>query len=639
MLPALSLALVLAAIAWLNPRAISYLGFNLMLNLAVPIALATVAQMFVIAGNDLDLSIGPFIGFTGCIAATWLNDTPLLGAAMLVGCIAVYAVLGALIALRNLPSIVVTLGMSFVWQGLAILLLPKPGGAAPAWLQSFMALKPPLLPFPVLAAVVIAAIAWFILMRTSYGAILRGTGGNPAAIARAGWSLLKAKMILFALAGLFGVLSGLALIGITTSGDANIGSGYTLLSIAGVILGGGEFVGGRVSPIGAVIGALTLALAASPLLTFMNIAPDWQVAANGVILIIVLAARVAASAAGGEAMTARSAGFSPNPGCGRSWARPWSGWASRSCSAAHGTGAGGMITAALALAVFTVVVGIGQMFVMTLGPGNVDLSLPANIGLGQAHGVDDRDEWQRCHGSPSGLLGAALACGLAIGAANYFLIRALRIPPIIATLSASFIIQSIDVSYGRGLQIKPPTDFADFVNQQIFGIPLMAVFAILLAAIAAIVLRRTVYGRSVLYIGQNMRAAKLAGLRLEWTRFVTYAACGMLGGLDGALLAGYFRGANVDIGNEYLLTSIAVVVIGGTSVAGGKANVPGIWGGALFLVLLLTMLNTFGASAAIRLLLTGPHHRRGDHRRRAAENGAINRRFRCEPGHIAACFR
>ena len=69
------------AIAWLNPRAISYFGFNLMLNLAIPIALATMAQMFVIAGNDLDLSIGPFVGFVGCVAATWLHDAPLLGVA------------------------------------------------------------------------------------------------------------------------------------------------------------------------------------------------------------------------------------------------------------------------------------------------------------------------------------------------------------------------------------------------------------------------------------------------------------------------------------------------------------------------------------------------------------------------------
>ncbi|MBZ9981727.1 MULTISPECIES: ABC transporter permease [unclassified Mesorhizobium] len=292
LLPALSLALVLLAIAWLNPRAISYFGFGLMLNLAIPIALATIAQMFVISGNELDLSIGTFVGFVGCVTATWLKDAPLIGVLVLLGSIGVYALLGALIHLRNLPSIVVTLGMSFVWQGLAILVLPKPGGKAPDWLLAIMAFKPPFVPFPIIAALLIGLIVHFGLMRTSYGVILRGSGGNPAALKRAGWSLLKTKVVLFALTGLFGVLSGMALIGITTSADANIGNGYTLLSIAGVILGGGEFVGGRVSPIGAVIGALTLALAASPLLTFMHIPPDWQVAANGAILIIVLAARV-----------------------------------------------------------------------------------------------------------------------------------------------------------------------------------------------------------------------------------------------------------------------------------------------------------------------------------------------------------
>ena len=102
-----------------------------------------------------------------------------------------------------------------------------------------------------------------------------------------------------------------------------------------------------------------------------------------------------------------------------------------------------------------------------------------------------------------------------------------------------------------------------------------------------------------------MRAARLAGIPVERIRFGTYVLSGALGGINGALLAGYFRGASVDIGNEYLLGSIAVVVIGGTSVAGGKANVPGIWGAALFLVLLLTMLNTFGVSPGLRLVLTG----------------------------------
>jgi len=267
-----------------------------------------------------------------------------------------------------------------------------------------------------------------------------------------------------------------------------------------------------------------------------------------------------------------------------------------------GQGGGGMITAALSLSVFTVIVGIGQMFVITLGPGNVDLSLPANIGLASAVAMKVMD------GNDSmvavGLL-AALACGIAIGAANYLLIWALRIPPIIATLSASFIIQSADISYGRGLQIKPPPGFADFTNLQVLGIPVLAILTTIFTVGAGVALQRMIYGRSVLAIGQNIRAAWLAGVNVGRIRFLTYTLSGALGGLDGALLAGYFRGANVDIGNEYLLASLAVVVIGGTSVAGGKANVAGVWGAALFLVLLQTMLNTFGVSAAVRLVLTG----------------------------------
>src|SRR6185312_14867204 len=119
----------------------------------------------------------------------------------------------------------------------------------------------------------------------------------------------------------------------------------------------------------------------------------------------------------------------------------------------HGQGAGAMLTSALALAVFMAIAGIGQMTVMTLGPGNIDLSLAANIGLASAVAMTVMNGENRL-----ALLGlaAALGCGTLVGAANYLLIRLLRIPPIIATLSASFIIQSIDIAYGRGLQIKPP---------------------------------------------------------------------------------------------------------------------------------------------------------------------------------------
>lgn len=299
-LPAASLAALLVAIFWLQPRTMSYFGLNLLLNLAVPIALATIAQMFLLCVNDLDLSIGAFVSLVACIAATWLNDTPLLGIAALAALVAAYAGMGALIELRQLPSIVVTLGMSFVWLGLAVMVLPTPGGKAPDWIRTLMTLKPAFVPFPIIASILIALVVHFGLMRSSYGAVLRGAGGNPRSVARAGWSMLRVKVTMFALAGLFGVLSGIALIGLTTSADANIALRYTLLSIAGVILGGGEFVGGRVSPIGAVIGAMTLTLAGS-FLSFLRLNPDWQIGAQGAILIIVLALRVLISRAEAKA--------------------------------------------------------------------------------------------------------------------------------------------------------------------------------------------------------------------------------------------------------------------------------------------------------------------------------------------------
>jgi len=291
LLPALSLAFILVMIFYLQPRTMSYFGLNLLLNLAVPIALATLAEMFIITVNDLDLSIGAFVGLTATITATLVNDTPLLGYAVLALCVVAYGAMGALIHLRRLPSIVVTLGMSFVWLGIAIVLLPTPGGAAPEWLRSLMTLKPELIPFPIIALVVIALVAHVGLMWSPYGAVLRGVGGNARAVERAGWSLLKAKITMYSLAGLAGVLAGMALVGLTTSGDARIAERYTLLAIAGVILGGGEFVGGRVSPIGAVIGAVTLTLTAS-FLSFLRLDPDWQIGAQGAILIIVLALRV-----------------------------------------------------------------------------------------------------------------------------------------------------------------------------------------------------------------------------------------------------------------------------------------------------------------------------------------------------------
>jgi len=291
LLPVLSLALLLGAVFVIQPRTMSYLGLNLLFNLAVPIALATVAQMIIIMVNDIDLSVGTFVSFVACVTATWLNDAPLIGAAILAASVLAYAGLGALIQARGLPAIVVTLGMSFVWAGLALMILPSPGGASPGWLRWLMTAKPPVAPMAIVASVLIAGLTHLLIMRSSFGTVLRGFGGNERTLARAGWSLIRLRASAYALSAVFGILSGMTLVGLSTAADANIALRYTLLSIAGVILGGGEFTGGRISPVGAVIGALTLALAGS-FLSFIRLSPDWQIGAQGIILIIVLAARL-----------------------------------------------------------------------------------------------------------------------------------------------------------------------------------------------------------------------------------------------------------------------------------------------------------------------------------------------------------
>ena len=184
-----------------------------------------------------------------------------------------------------------------------------------------------------------------------------------------------------------------------------------------------------------------------------------------------------------------------------------------------GQGGEQLLTAAFTFATFFVIVGIGQMFVITLGPGNVDLSIPATITLAGSVAMKIADTQDSM--ILLGLL-AALACGLAVGIFNYALILILRIPPIIATLSSSFVVLSTAIAYGRGLRIKPPPLLADFTTAQIAGIPVLAICVILLAALMGVVLHRTVFGRSVIAIGQNQRAAALSGIRVERIRFLTY---------------------------------------------------------------------------------------------------------------------
>ncbi|TNC61507.1 ABC transporter permease [Rubellimicrobium roseum] len=289
--------------------------------------------------------------------------------------------------------------------------------------------------------------------------------------------------------------------------------------------------------------------------------------------------------------------------------RPWS-WAFAAAGLTYAAtvaltgvqGAPGLLVATLTFASFSVLVGLGQMAVITLGPGNVDLSIPAvmtlagTLSLKLMDGAAGTEAW--------GLL-AALGIGLGAGAANYALILLLRIPPIIATLSASFMFQSLAVWSNRGLRIKPPDTLATFSTGATLGMPNLAWIALLAAAVFWVLIERSAYGRRLSAIGQNARAARLAGVPVEGVRAATYLLSAVMAALAGFWLACFSGGAALNMGAEYLLMSIAVVVIGGSSIAGGNSNVPGIWGAAMFMFLIVSMLNSYGLGAGVRLILTG----------------------------------
>jgi ribose transport system permease protein len=178
----------------------------------------------------------------------------------------------------------------------------------------------------------------------------------------------------------------------------------------------------------------------------------------------------------------------------------------------------GLSHAALTFAAFSVIVGIGQMFVITLGPGNIDLCVPATMTLSGTLALKFMDVSDGL--ILPGLL-IAILIGIAIGIGNYTLIKLLRIPPIIATLSMSFIVQSIAIWSNRGLRIKPPETLATFATSSSLGIPNVALVALVLSVIAWLLLDRTFYGRWISAIGQSTFAARMTGIPVDGARFVT----------------------------------------------------------------------------------------------------------------------
>jgi ribose transport system ATP-binding protein len=289
LVPLAALVIVLIAIGFFNLRALTPFGLGLLLSTALPLVLVSFGQMFVVGRSEIDLGVGAFAGLANVVSATWLVEKPSVGVAALAAGLVGYGLLGWVIHVRKIPAIVATLGSAFVWTGLGYVLQPAPGGSSPDWLSAIFNFTIPVVPLPVWV-LVLATLVAVLLTRSRLGIVQRGFGNNEAAMRQLGWPAARSHVITYLLSGVFGLTAGLCLTGVNTASDVNAASSYTLLSVAAVVMGGCDLVGGRIEPVGVAFAAITLSLLGT-LLGFMRLSSDNIAAVQGLILIGIVVLR------------------------------------------------------------------------------------------------------------------------------------------------------------------------------------------------------------------------------------------------------------------------------------------------------------------------------------------------------------
>jgi ribose transport system permease protein len=275
-------ALVLLYIV-LFPGILSVAGFSKFTQNWFPLALVTIAQALLMLNGGITLAIGPLVSLGAVIAATTMGG-PLgvpggIVAVAITGLVA-GGLMGAIVAHLRLPAIIVTLASSFIITGIALIILPRPGGAVPAWFSDLLAGNTPF----AFLLLVLTLVAWKLFLATPTGLGIYAAGDNPVGAYRSGVPVERVRLISFALSGLLTALAGLFVAAQTGSGDPVIGTPFTLNSIAAAVLGGVGFLGGKGTMRGAVCGSLLLSLMIN-VMFFMGFPPVAQYVAQGLIIV------------------------------------------------------------------------------------------------------------------------------------------------------------------------------------------------------------------------------------------------------------------------------------------------------------------------------------------------------------------
>ena len=256
---------------------------------AMPLAMAAVAQAIVVISGGIDLSIGSMMALTSVTAAVLIKDQPETSVAVVVGVLVLGLILGVingiLVVITRVPDIVVTLAMSFVWAGAALVVLHTPGGGSADWLTGLVTgpLGIDWIPRALITLLVIVGIIWIPLRRSNTGLALYAVGSNRLAAFRSGVPVGRTKVFAYTLGGLFSAFGGLALTAATGIGTPVPGA-YTLLGVAAIVLGGVSLAGGRGGVAGPIVAVFILALVRTDL-TLLGVNSNLSTVVQGTILV------------------------------------------------------------------------------------------------------------------------------------------------------------------------------------------------------------------------------------------------------------------------------------------------------------------------------------------------------------------
>ncbi len=277
---------------FISPRyGASDLGF--LAIAALPVALAAVGQAIAVISGGIDLSIGAVMALTSVTAASLMRGgseefaVVVVIGVLLMGLV-VGTVNGILIVWSRVPDIIVTLAMSFVWAGAALLVMGTPGGAAADWLKDLISgsIGSEWLPKALVVLAVVVGVVWLPLRRSRLGLSIYAVGSDRLAAFRSGVEVSRTKVAAYALTGFFAGAGGLALT-MSTGIGTPIPGPYLLLSVAAIVLGGVSLAGGRGGIVGPIVAVFILALVRTDL-TFLGVDPNYTTVIQGAIMVIVV---------------------------------------------------------------------------------------------------------------------------------------------------------------------------------------------------------------------------------------------------------------------------------------------------------------------------------------------------------------